>query len=95
MRSRQVWMRLSQVVTASGCQCQSPGFDPSILRHSVIWEAADEAVLNNVHKNKKFRKITPFETSKKLGSCHTQYLSFYNYLSNVLNECADTLLADP
>jgi hypothetical protein len=33
----QVWMRSSQVVGASGCQCQrriSPGFDPSILRHS-------------------------------------------------------------
>ncbi len=45
----------SQVVGASGCQCQSrnsPGFDPSILRHSGIWGAADDAVLNNVHKKK-------------------------------------------
>jgi hypothetical protein len=92
-------MRSSQVVRASGCQCQIPGFDLIILRHSAIWEAADEAVLNNVHKNnKKFKKIQKnplFETSKKLGSCHTEYLSFYNYLSNVLSECADTLLADP
>ncbi len=29
-----------------------PGFDPSILRHSGIWGAADEAVLNIVHKKK-------------------------------------------
>jgi hypothetical protein len=38
------------------CQClsrNSPhGFDPSILRHSGIWGAADKAVLNNVHKKK-------------------------------------------
>ncbi len=32
-------------------------FDPSILRHSEIWGAADEAVLNNVHKKKKSKKI--------------------------------------
>ncbi len=35
-------------------QCRSrncPGFDPSILRHSGIWGAADETVLNTVHKN--------------------------------------------
>ncbi len=29
---------------------QQSGFDPSILRHSEIWGAADEAVLNKVHK---------------------------------------------
>ncbi len=30
-------------------------FDPCILRHSVFWDAADKAVLNNVniYKNKK------------------------------------------
>ncbi len=46
----------SRVVRASGCQCQSrnsPGFVPSIIRHSGIWGAADEAVLSNVHKKKK------------------------------------------
>ncbi len=50
------WMTSSRVVWASGCQCQcrnSLGFDPSILRHSGIWEAANEAVLNNVHKKEK------------------------------------------
>ncbi len=44
-------MRSSLVVRASDCQCTScncPGFDPSIRRHSGIWEAADEAVLNTV-----------------------------------------------
>jgi hypothetical protein len=43
----------SLVVRASDCQCRSrnsPGFDPSILRHSEIWGAADEAMLNTVHK---------------------------------------------
>jgi hypothetical protein len=37
------------------CQCQcrnSPGLDTSILRHIEILGAADEAVLNNVHKKK-------------------------------------------
>jgi hypothetical protein len=44
-------MRSSRVIRASGCQCRSrnyPGFDPSILRHSGIWGAAKEAVLNIV-----------------------------------------------
>ncbi len=41
------------MVRASDCQCRnrnSPTFDPSILRHSGIWGAADEAVLDTVHK---------------------------------------------
>jgi hypothetical protein len=33
--------------------CNCTGFDPSFLRHSGIWGAADEAVLNIVQKNKK------------------------------------------
>ncbi len=44
-------MRSSLVVRASDCQCTScngPGFDPSIRRHSEIWGAAGEAVLNTV-----------------------------------------------
>ncbi len=55
MRSSRVWMRSSRVVRASDSQCRSrncPGFYPSILRHSGIWGAADEAVLNIVHKKK-------------------------------------------
>ena len=49
-------MRSSLVVRASDCQCTScngPGFDPSIRRHSGIWGAADEAVLNIVRKKEK------------------------------------------
>jgi hypothetical protein len=30
--------------------CNSSGFDPSILWHSVIWGAAEEEVLNTVPK---------------------------------------------
>ncbi len=47
-----VWMRSSRVVRSSDSQCRRsncPGFDPSILRHSEIWGAADETVLNIVH----------------------------------------------
>jgi hypothetical protein len=46
-------MRSSRAVRASDSQCRSrncPGFDPSILRHSGIRGAADEAVLNIAHK---------------------------------------------
>jgi hypothetical protein len=53
MRFSQSWMRFSRVVRASDSQCRSrncTGFDPSILRHSGIWGAADETVLNTVHK---------------------------------------------
>jgi hypothetical protein len=54
------------VVRASCCQCQrhhSPGFDPSILRHSGISGEADEAVLDYVreHKKKKRKKSTFFK----------------------------------
>jgi hypothetical protein len=55
-------MRSSRVVRASGCRFQtrnSPGFDPTILRHSEILGAADDAVLNNVHKTKKRKKTQP------------------------------------
>ncbi len=48
---KKMWSSL--VVRASDCQCTScngPGFDPRIRRHSGIWGAADEAVLNIVRK---------------------------------------------
>ncbi len=54
-RSSRVWMRSSQVVRASDCQCRSrnsPGIGQSILRLSGIWDAADEAVLNKVIRGK-------------------------------------------
>ncbi len=53
----------SRVIIASDSQCRSrscPGFDPSILRHSGIWGAADEAVMNSVHK-KKISKKSPLD----------------------------------
>ncbi len=53
-------MRSSRVVTAADSQCRSRnchGFDLSILRHSGILGAADEAVLNIVHKKKKSKKL--------------------------------------
>ncbi len=37
----------------------SLGFDPSILRHSGIWGAADEAVFNKVKVHKKLIKKSP------------------------------------
>ncbi len=52
-------MRSSLVVRASDCLCTScngPGFDPSIRRHSGIWGAADEAVLNIVRTKKRKKK---------------------------------------
>ncbi len=55
-------MRSNRLVRASDCQWRSrnsPGFDPSILRHSGIWGAADEAVLNTVHREKN-KKIPLF-----------------------------------
>ncbi len=55
-------MRSSRLVRASDCKFKnlnSPGFDPSILRHSEIWGVADEAVLNKVHKN----NLGPYRSS--------------------------------
>ncbi len=59
MRSSQVWLRSIQLFRASSCQYQSsnsPGLDPSILRHSGILGTADEAVLSNVHWKKNQKK---------------------------------------
>ncbi len=67
MRSSLVRMRSSLVVRASDCQCtrcNGPGFDPSIRRHSGIWGAADETVLNTVRK--KYRKNPPKKYIKKI-----------------------------
>jgi hypothetical protein len=58
-------MRSSWEFRASDCQCRScnsPGFYPSILRHSGIWGAEDEAVLNTVHR-KKIKTIPPVNSS--------------------------------
>ncbi len=58
-KSKFLRMRSSREVKASDSQCRSrngPGFDPSILWHNGIRWAADEAVLNIVHKKKKSKK---------------------------------------
>ncbi len=59
-KNYEIRKRSSLVVRASDCQCTScncPGFDPSIRRHSRIWGAADEAVLNTAHRRRKKNPI--------------------------------------
>ncbi len=60
-------MRSRLVIKASDCQCRirnSPGFDPSILRHSRIWGAADEAVLKTVPVHRKIKNPKKFPPVK-------------------------------
>ncbi len=60
--ARSQWMSSSRVVRASDSKCCSrncPGFDPSVLRNTGIRGAADEAVLNIVHKKIKNPKQSP------------------------------------
>ncbi len=75
-------MRSSRMVRASGCQCQSrnsPGFDPSVLRHSGISGAADETVLNNVGYIKKLQAQTKNNPYKPLP---IQSIPLNSYLAN-------------
>ncbi len=49
----EIWPSAYSLLLITDCHCQScnsPGFDPGILRRSEISGAADEAVLNNVHE---------------------------------------------
>ncbi len=76
-------MRSSRVVRASDWQCQSrnsPGSVLSILRHSGIWGAADEAGLKNVH-NKKMSKNHPFNNTKKTQRRRITVTSSLNEIS--------------
>jgi hypothetical protein len=69
--NRVVWMRSSRVVRAADNQCRSrncPRFDLSILCHSGIWEAADEAVLNIAHK--KYPENSSFEIEFCVDLCN-------------------------
>ncbi len=64
-------LRSSLVVRASesryrGRNC--PGFDPSILRHNEIWGAADEAMLNIVHKKNPKNSPLILEKRKEKGT---------------------------
>jgi hypothetical protein len=59
----------NRVVRASDSQCATYnylGFDPSILRHSGIWGAADEAVLQKLQKNPKLTPHPPVVTVQKI-----------------------------
>ncbi len=70
-------MRSSLVVRASDWQCTScngSGFDPGIRRHSGIWGAADEAVLNIVRKK---LKIPPQKYKKDYPFCWTMLIKFW------------------
>ncbi len=63
-----------EVIVNSGIGSHTPcfsldsdsGLDPSIHRHNVIWEAADEAVLNNVHKIRLLSKEATFKGGNSL-----------------------------
>jgi hypothetical protein len=69
-------MRSSRMIRASDCQCRSrnsSGFDPSILRHSGIWAAADpEAVLNTINskKNKKNPPVKKKARNSRVCNLH-------------------------
>jgi hypothetical protein len=79
-----LWMRSSGMFRTPDSQCWSyncPGFDTSILRHSGIWEVANEAVLNKVLKKstkKSFRDAfsSPFLYKLELFSQHNM-MNFY------------------
>ncbi len=70
------WMRSSRVVRAFDCQCKfcnSPGFNPSIHRHSEIWRVAYKAVssyalFNKIQKNPPVKK----EIRKSFSLCAIQ-----------------------
>ncbi len=71
------WMRSTLVDRASDCQyrsCNSRGFDPSIRRHSGIWRAADEAVLDKVHRKKSI-KIPLLIFSSKEEKTYSRFLT--------------------
>ncbi len=78
MRSSREWMRSRRGVRASDCQSQSrtsPGFDPMILWHTGIGGAADEAVVNKLHK--------------KLKKTPVNFLMILDILNHELNEEKD------
>jgi hypothetical protein len=56
----------------------SPGFDHSILQHSGIWRAADEAVLNTLPTWEKIQKILLLNVPNKLGEEFICLQIFFN-----------------
>jgi hypothetical protein len=78
-------MRSILVVRASDCQCTNgPGFDPSIRRHSGIW---DEAVLNIVRKKRE--KIPPKNIWKKSVKPCSSFALFSKWKEGMLNADLD------
>ncbi len=66
-----VWRLVRLKANAVVC----PGFDPSILRRSGIGGAANEAVLNIVHKKEKNPKNAPLKIVLQLEECGGRWLS--------------------
>ncbi len=81
MRSSQVWIRSSWVVKPSDCQCKRRnglGFIPASPTQRNL-RAADEAVLNNVHKSKNKKSLCKsIITPPPFSQCLT--ISFLSYL---------------
>ncbi len=89
----EIWLTVDEIypsgkrLRASDSQCRNrncPGFDPSILRHSGSKGAANEAVLNILHKKKQSKKIPLYfgltlSEWLKHGSC------FQNHLNQIFN----------
>ncbi len=98
-------MRSSLVVRASDCQCTScngPGFDPSIRRHSGIWGAADEAVLNKKHFFAETCHRFPaanvflFHFSANNTGIHTyRYVQYFKLLSGCFGCCSRFFFSFP
>ncbi len=99
-----LWMRSSRVVRASDSQCSSRNcprfrFDPSILRHSEIWGATDEAVSNIVHKKrKKSKNVSKHRVNTKPWNqyAHSRFLTngfctLFLYYSHFCRGCLITL----
>ncbi len=58
-------LNTDEIYPVSDCQYTSCNGDPSIRRHSGIWGAADEAVLNTVRKKIKIKiKSPPFKKKR-------------------------------
>ncbi len=75
-------MRSSLVIRASDCQCTScngPGLDLSIRRHSGIWGAADEAMLNIVRTK---RKKSPPKNITNIRESSVSVSEFKNIVTN-------------
>jgi hypothetical protein len=68
----------------------SPGFDANILRHSGIWGASDEAVLNTVHrkkipKNPPVSTVVPIQKLSKIPVIMCSTVKSIKYISDFLS----------